>query len=248
MFVGWVWRYTPLSGVKAARLQDTESGKCLFDKSQRPPPESRRQPGRRTPPPPTPTEPHLLHNNQRRAQVRLCPAGERGDRESVCVSILLLVLSHTRQLFSLGWWYPMLIWTWTQYLVLTSRSDRITLLCCTPLMLLACRGRQRTAGFTQNALQHRAGWYPGVIRWGSGRKTLLKNELMSLTATTWREAGRHPRTRIARLLSYLPISGHLVHLPVLPVGDVVHRDAVNVFQRRHGELRVSDVHLDGGPV
>lgn len=91
----------------------------------------------------------------------------------MCVSVLLLVLSHTRKLFSLGWWFLVLIWTWTQYLVLTSRSDRITLVCCTPLMLLACRGRQRTAGFTQNALQGRAGSYPGVIRWDGGRKPLF---------------------------------------------------------------------------
>lgn len=81
------------------------------------------------------------------------------------VSLLSLVLSHTGRLISLGRWFllPIRTWTWTQYLVLTSRSDRITLSWYELLVLLACRGRQRTAGFTQNALQCRAGQCPGVM-------------------------------------------------------------------------------------
>lgn len=85
------------------------------------------------------------------------------------VSLLSPVLSHTGRLISLGRWLLVLIWTWTQYLVLTSRSDRITRPCCVLLVLLACRGRQRTAGFTQNALQCRAGQCPRVIG-GAGQE------------------------------------------------------------------------------
>lgn len=42
-------------------------------------------------------------------------------------------------------------------------------------------------------------------------------------------------------------SGHLVGVAVPPVGDVVHGDAVDASQGGHGEGRVPDAHLHGGP-
>lgn len=193
--------YTPPSGAAAARRRDTGSWKCVSGRPQRAPPEPRRRPGRRRSPPPPPTEPRLLHNKERRARVRLGVQVVKG----VFVSLLSLVLSHTGLLISLSRGFLVLIWTWTQYLVLTSRSDRTTLSCCVLLMLLACRGRQRTAGFTQNALQRRAGQCPGVIGGGGGTgKRCLTQEVKIEASNTgkikrvsrpWRTTRPHTKSR-----------------------------------------------------
>lgn len=58
--------------------------------------------------------------------------------------LLLVVLSQTALLGFPGLDFLVKIWTWTQYLVQTSRLDRITRSCLISLMLLAYREQQRS--------------------------------------------------------------------------------------------------------